>query len=296
MAIRSSFTASDGAAVSFLETGEGVPFLWIHGWGGSAERQLPLLERLAGHGFHCLCFDQRGYGESPPTENMGIDRSAMDAKELLEHLGIDNAVMTGYSMGAAVLLAYVELYGTARLGKVIIGDMSPKPLNDDSWRYGLNQGWYTKEQMDKDLYHMEHDYEKFAICFAEQTIFLHTPKEPRVFEPDEAYIKAVYERAAREGKKELLDYFMTPPAGSRRANRIYWESCDSRDYRGAVGRIDVPAALFYADPGSLYDPHAAYWMASQIPDVKLYPFRGCTHMATLEKPDEFVSAIVGFAG
>ena len=32
--LRSTFTASDGAVISYLDIGEGIPFVWIHGWGG----------------------------------------------------------------------------------------------------------------------------------------------------------------------------------------------------------------------------------------------------------------------
>ena len=132
--LRSTFTASDGAVISYLDIGEGIPFVWIHGWGGEALTQLPLLRGLAAQGFRCLCFDQRGCGQSPATPNLGVPRSAQDTKELLEHLNIDDAVVLGYSMGGAVLFHYLQEYGTERLSKIIIGDMSPKPVSDGGWK------------------------------------------------------------------------------------------------------------------------------------------------------------------
>lgn len=293
---RKVFLASDDTEISYIEIGEGRPFLWIHGWGGNAERQIPILEGLCKHHFRCICFDQRGCGETPATDSMGVPQSARDAKELLEHLKIDNAIMLGYSMGAAVLLSYIEQFGTLHLSRIIIGEMTPKPLNDDGWRFGLYQGWYTKEQLDRDLYNMEHNYQEFALCFAEQTIFLHTPDEPRSFDVDDKYKECVYQKAEKTGKRELLDYFMMVPAGNQRANRIYWETCDNHDYRLAVDKINVPVGLFYANPGSIYDPHAAYWMATHIKDVTLYCFDSCTHLANLEKPEEFIRRIIEFAG
>ena len=76
----------------------------------------------------------------------------------------------------------------------------------------------------------------------------------------------------------------------------YWESCDSGDYREALGRIDVPTGLFFADPGSLYSPEIAYWIAERIPEPTIHIFRDCTHLASGEKPMEFMQAIVDFAG
>jgi pimeloyl-ACP methyl ester carboxylesterase len=198
-------------------------------------------------------------------------------------------------MGAAVLLSYIEQFGTQYLSRVIIGDMSPKPLNDDKWKLGLYQGWYTESQLEADLQNMENDYKKFAILFAEQTIFPHTPNENRNFDVTPDFVQAVYDRAEAEGKSIMLSHFMEVEAGNAHANRVYWETCDQNDYRPALEKIDVPAALLYADPGSIYDPQAAFWMAAKIPDVKLYCLEGCTHMASAEKPEEFIEAIVDFA-
>lgn len=291
---RSFFTASDGARISYLDVGEGTPFVWIHGWGGESMTQLPLLTNLAARGFRCLCFDQRGCGHSPVTPNLGIPRSAQDTKELLEHLKIDDAVVLGYSMGGAVLFCYLQEYGTEHLSKVIIGDMSPKPLNDDSWKLGLYQGWYTQTQFDRDLYNMEHNYKAFSVFFAEQTMFQHTPNEVRTFDKDPGFEQAVREKAAAANRLELLERLISAPSENRQANRIYWESCDSRDYRGVLKQIDVPTGLFFAHPGSLYNPELADWMAQRIPDTSIHIFHDCTHLASGEKPLEFIQAIVDF--
>ena len=293
--VRDTFVASDGGVISYLDIGEGTPFLWIHGWGGEAEVQRPILRALSMHGFRCLCFDQRGCGQSPATDNLGVPRSAQDAKELLEHLGIDDAIVLGYSMGGAVLFYYLQEYGTLHLSKIIIGDMSPKPVGDGEWKLGIYQGWYTQEQMERDLYNMKHNYKAFSVFFAEQTIFQHTPDEVRTFDESPEFEQAVREKAAAAGKLELLEHLISAPAVNGDTNRIYWESCDSRDFRHVMKLIDVPAALFFAIPGSIYDPHTAYWMASQIKDVTLYPMEGCTHMASGEKPMEFIESIVAFS-
>ena len=293
--VRDTFVASDGGVISYLDIGEGTPFLWIHGWGGEAEVQRPILRALSMHGFRCLCFDQRGCGQSPATDNLGVPRSAQDTKELLEHLGIDDAIVLGYSMGGAVLFYYLQEYGTLHLSKIIIGDMSPKPVGDGEWKLGIYQGWYTQEQMERDLYNMKHNYKAFSVFFAEQTIFQHTPDEVRTFDESPEFERAVREKAAAAGKLELLEHLISAPAVNGDTNRIYWESCDSRDYRGALARIDVPTGLFFADPGSLYRPEIAYWIAERVPEPTVHIFRGCTHLASGEKPLEFIQAIVDFA-
>ena len=292
---RGFFTASDGVEISYTDVGEGVPFLRIHGWGGDAETQRPILELLSRFGFRCLCYDQRCCGRSAFTDNLGVPQSARDALELLEQLEIDDAVVLGYSMGAAVLFSYLEQFGTARISRLIVGDMSPKPINDEEWKLGIYQGWYTQAQFERDLYNMDHHYEAFSAFFAEQTMFPHTPDERRDFDESGEFALRARERARAAGKEELFHRLMAPPPEqNRRANRIYWESCDSRDYRPCLARIDVPTALFFASPGSLYRPETASWMAARIPNATIRIFDGCTHLASGEKPLEFVSAIVDF--
>lgn len=291
---RNFFTASDGVRVSYLDIGAGIPFLLIHGWGGNAEGQRYLLAMLAAKGFRCLCFDQRGCGESKDITNLSINRSATDAKDLIEHLGLENVMMLGYSMGAAVMFAYLELFGSLHLSRVVVGDMSPKPLNDEDWKLGLYQGWYTKEQFDRDLYNMEHDYEAFSAFFVDQTIFKHTPDEIRTFDEGAAYAQSIRQKGTTDAMKETIERLIASPDGNRYANRLYWESCDSRDYRPIMKTIAVPVGLFFARPGSLYSPEIATWMEGQIKQTETYYFDDCTHLACGEKPKEFVEALATF--
>jgi pimeloyl-ACP methyl ester carboxylesterase len=292
---RRFFTAPDGAEISYYDAGSGPALLWIHGWGGDSIRLEPTLEALSDEGFRCLSFDQRGCGFTVSVKDLGVPQSARDVKALIEHLGLEDVTVIGYSMGAAVLLSYIEQFGTEHIAKLMIGDMTPKPLNDGDWQYGLYQGWYTPESMERDLYNMEHDYEKFAYYFAYQTLFLHTPEEIRDFRVDSAFIENVHKRADEEGKTLLLEGILMKDPPHMQANRLYWASCDYHDYRDAVDRIDKPVAFCYADPGSLYDPRCAKWMASRVKEGYLFPFMDCTHLASVEKPEEFRQTIVDFA-
>ena len=123
----------------------------------------------------------------------------------------------------------------------------------------------------------------------------HTPDEVRTFDESPEFERAVREKSAAAGKTELLEHLIDAPVENRRTNRIYWESCDSRDYRKALKRIDVPTGLFFADPGSLYSPKIAEWIAERVPDTTIYLFHGCTHLASGEKPLEFIEAIADFS-
>jgi non-heme chloroperoxidase len=50
----------------------------------------------------------------------------MDFKELVDHLGLESAAYCGWSMGAAILWGYIDLFGTKGIRKVAFVD-EPTP-------------------------------------------------------------------------------------------------------------------------------------------------------------------------
>lgn len=286
------FTASDGAEIHYIDMGTGKPLLFVHGFGGASEVQVPIFERLKDK-FRCLCFDQRGYGRTAGAGNMGIFQSARDAKELLEHLGIEDAIFLGYSMGAGVMFAYVEQFGCLHLDRVIIGEMSPKIINDDTWHFGLYQGWYTQEQYEKDLQTMKSNYQVFNTYFAVQTFFKHTPEEVRDFDSGNIDVEEML-NSAEAGRATLEALLMVKPE-QEASNILYWKSMAENDFRETLKKINVPAAIFYAVPGSIYDARAAFYMDGVIPVSKLYRYDDCSHMAKNERMDQFIEDIGAFA-
>ena len=144
------FTADDGEQIAYVVIGEGKPLIYFHGMGSTIESQMPLLDMLKDQ-FKIVMFDQRTFGKTETTRNVGIPQSARDGHALLEHLGIEKAVFLGYSMGACDIFSYLQQFGCEKMEKIIFTDMSPKLICEDGWKLGLYQGWYTREQYNKDL-------------------------------------------------------------------------------------------------------------------------------------------------
>ena len=288
-----SFQASDGAQIQYLDIGKGKPLLFVHGFGGSSRLQMPIFQLLKDQ-FRCLCFDQRGYGETKAVGEIGIFRSAKDAYDLLTYLDIKDAIFLGYSMGAAVLFAYVEQFGCARLDKVIIAEMTPKVINDETWQFGLYQGWYRQEQYEQDIYHMKNGaYDTFNLYFAVQTFFQHTPQEKRDFKTENIDVEQLLEKAG-EGRP-TLEALLTVTEGQKKSNTLYWQDMAKADFRDTLSKITVPAAVFYAVPGSLYDERAARYILGRIPGSKPYRYENCSHMAKNERLDQFIENIREFS-
>lgn len=98
------FEASDGVRIHYLEKGQGVPVMLIHGYTGSAEGNWfdnGIADALAVN-HRVVAIDCRGHGKSDKPHDparYGTDRMVGDIIELLDHLGIEKAHFHGYSMG-----------------------------------------------------------------------------------------------------------------------------------------------------------------------------------------------------
>src|SRR5919206_4986102 len=84
--------------------GEGPPVLLLHGWMFSADlnwwRTYGPLERA---GYRVLALDHRGHGRGLRTHApFRLSDCAEDAASLLETIGVDRALVVGYSMGGPV--------------------------------------------------------------------------------------------------------------------------------------------------------------------------------------------------
>lgn len=89
----------DGARLVYDDLGSGRPVVLIHGVSMSrrffGRNAAALAER-----FRVINLDLRGHGESPPHEGgHTVAPYARDVKDLLDALGLDDAVLVGWSMG-----------------------------------------------------------------------------------------------------------------------------------------------------------------------------------------------------
>lgn len=289
------FQAADGAEIKYVDAGRGKAILYIMGFGSSIESQAAFIEAMKEKG-RIIAFDQRAFGMTPAVGELGIHQSARDARDLLEYLELENVTMFGYSMGAAVIFSYIRQFGTQCLSKVILGDMSPKLINEGDWKLGLYQGWYTREMFENDLEVIRTDYKRFALIVAEGLLFKNDPENIRDFTGTSDQIRArILAKRNDPIAQALIQGMVDISEEHARANYYYWETMAGSDFRDVLPKIDVQTLIMYADPGSGYCPATAEYMHKQIPNAEMMPICGCTHMAAAESPDQWRSSIIKFA-
>jgi len=99
---------SDGVQIAYRDEGEGEPVLLIHGFASNSAVnwvEPGWMQTLTNAGYRAIAIDNRGHGESEKLydeEAYGAPVMAEDARRLLDHLGIKQTNVIGYSMGARI--------------------------------------------------------------------------------------------------------------------------------------------------------------------------------------------------
>ena len=123
---RSGFVeANDGVRLYYEDSGSGKPVFLIHGGGlslGWWRKQVPALSQR----FRVIAADTRGNGRSDKTPwGHRTARYAMDVRQIIETLDLDEVALVGWSIGARTVFSYIELFRDYRLKGVVLVDEVP---------------------------------------------------------------------------------------------------------------------------------------------------------------------------
>ena len=119
---------SDGVRIAYVDDGEGEPVLLIHGFASNVAANWidpHWVRTLTKAGRRVIAYDNRGHGHSEKLYDpdlYGAPTMAEDARRLLDHLGIEQADVLGYSMGARIA-AFLVFAHPMRVRSVIFGGL-----------------------------------------------------------------------------------------------------------------------------------------------------------------------------
>lgn len=140
------FFDADGVRIRYVDVGEGYPVILPHGFALDIEMNWALtglLESLPGE-FRLIALDLRGHGKSDkPGESDGYGREFVnDVLRLMDHLGIGQAYVVGYSMGGRIALRLLTEHPD-RIRAAVLGGSgwappgTPPPAEIRGWIPGL---------------------------------------------------------------------------------------------------------------------------------------------------------------
>src|SRR5437016_13222812 len=252
------FKTSDVIRIHYVEAGSGRPIVFIPGWTMPAwiwQKQIDDYSK----GYHVIAVYPRSQGESdkPPYGHLPETR-ARDYKELVDHLGLKQPVLVGWSMGCGELMKYVEQFGTDNLGGLVLVDglvwdkLSPEML-------AALSGWMNQLQQDR---------QKQADGFI-RSMF----KKPQT----EDYLKRV------------IDASTQVPADT--AVVLIYNMIAVKDFSTGLARMNRPV-LFAYQPDS--QPSADYLKSKLGDKLRVERFDGDGHALFVDDPEKFNHALEEF--
>src|SRR5438552_11960944 len=108
-----NFESFDGLSLFYQDEGDGRPVVLLHGFATDTNVNYVrsgILDVLLDEGYRVVTLDARGHGlSSKPTDAAAYADDAMkrDVVALFDHLGLDDVLLVGYSMGAHLSLRLV---------------------------------------------------------------------------------------------------------------------------------------------------------------------------------------------
>jgi pimeloyl-ACP methyl ester carboxylesterase len=120
---------SDIVDIAYEVAGSGPPVLLIHGFASNAHVNwidTGWVKALNEAGYQTIVFDNRGHGASgKPYEVAAYPAPDMaeDARRLLDHLGIAQTMVVGYSMGARIA-AFLTIHHPERVSAAVFGGLA----------------------------------------------------------------------------------------------------------------------------------------------------------------------------
>lgn len=132
----------NGIEISYEDGGRGPAILLSHGYSATGRMWAPQRPALEPH-YRVVSWDMRGHGETESPADPTQYSEALtvgDMRGLLQHLGIDRAVIGGLSLGGTMSLAFYRRH-PEMVRALVICDSGPGFRKDDA-----RAAWNTRAQ------------------------------------------------------------------------------------------------------------------------------------------------------
>jgi 3-oxoadipate enol-lactonase len=252
-----------GATIAYDTKGDGPATLFLHAFPLDLEMWNAQLEALAPRQL-VVRFDARGFGGSPPGDGpLTMDQIADDGAALLDHLGIERAVVAGCSMGGYAAFAFVRRHAQ-RLAGLVLQD--------------TRAGADTEEAKAN------------RKALAERVLAEGSPAAVDAFLP-----KLVGETTHRERPEIAARVRERILAASPRgiANALHGLAA-REDSRATLAAIRVPTLVLVGEEDTLTPPSEAEAIAGALAGSRLVVVPRAGHLANLENPEALNAAVVAF--
>jgi pimeloyl-ACP methyl ester carboxylesterase len=277
---RIDLTLASGETIAVQVAGSGRPVLMIHGLGGSHHDWDGAVEELARqhriHRFDLMGHGARASSKRPPT----LQQMAHDVAQVIEGLALDRPLLVGHSMGALVVMKYLQDHGAALVAGVCLIDQSPCITNNEQWQLGLF-GSLTHTQLKDTLGRLRVD---FVETVASEFIARLAP------------LKRARSREALAGR--LARWAVAKLARSCGVEHVLsmLESLLDADFRDVIAKVKVPTMVVLGGASHHYGgvPLGQYYRDT-LPDGTVRLYTKAKHSPHRQEPGRFAADLAAFA-
>ena len=247
----------NGQDIYYVEQGEGVPVILIHGLAGDHTAWNPQMEAL-GKAYRIVALDNRGAGKSTQRdEPVSTEDMAHDVLALMDHLHIDQAQIVGRSMGGAIA-QHMALFAPERVQSLALCASFAKldPLGSRV----LNNMREVLEWTGSWAAHARHSVQNFV--------------GPNYF----------------NNYPERISSVETLIGSDTRLQACYVQqnhACHQHDTLARLPKIGCPTLVMAGACDPICSLTAAQWLVDGIPNSRLEVFDDCSHFFLVEQAARF---------
>ena len=253
--------------------GSGRPVVLIHGWPLSAQAWEPQVAALRAAGYRVVAYDRRGFGRSDkPASGYGYDMLADDLQRVMDHCGLQDATLVGFSMGGGEVARYVARHGERRLHSVVFAAAVPPYLLKTA---DNPDGPLTPEKAQEKSAAFERDRSAYFEQFT--TAFFSAAGVLQVTEAQRRDVMALCEQSAPHAALACMKSFATT------------------DFRDDLEKLTLPTLVLHGDAdaivpfeGSGHRTHLA------VHHSQLITVKGAPHGLNVSHASAFNDALLSF--
>jgi len=252
----------NGQRLFYADTGQGEDVIvFSHGFFMSHEMFDAQVEAVRDR-WRCIAWDERGHGRTESTpEPFSYWNSARDLLGLLDHLGVERAVLAGMSQGGYLSLR-AALTAPERVRALVLMDTQPGPEAPEKVPVydQLIEGWLSPGGPPQE------------VADTIGTIILGAGFEDM--------------RRWMDAAKEI------PPETARQIYATLMSRED--DVTPRLAELTMPALVIHGDQDLAIGIDTAHWFADALPHGELVVVEGAGHAANLTHPDAVNPPLAAF--
>ena len=254
-------------AVRDLNTRGRRCIVMVHGWPFDSSLYEWQLSQLPAYNIRCVGVDMRGFGASDqPFSGYSYNRLADDLCHIINRIDVNNVILCGFSLGAAVCIRYMTRHRGYKVSRLMLCSaaaptFAQKPGNS----FGM-----TREQIDNVLLGLYQD--RFSLY--------------------ESYCRQCFSSLPSEALQRHFQLICG--TGAQQASIKTLEAMRDEDLRADLAGICVPTAILHGANDVICPFSLAEELQNGIRNSFIVRFEQSGHCPFYEEKDAFNRTLVDF--